>query len=334
MKKTAYTNKNIIFVIIFILVLALAAVFLIIAHSKPANNKSDVTEATTLMSAANPDATTASETAAETSSTEDETTTAQPETTTAEPETTTAVPETTAQPETPSISNAEAERDAHYSLLVAEAVAAGRKVVYLTFDDGSGTLTPTVLDILDQYGVKATFFVVGNYSPSEDFARTEYNDIINRGHTLGIHSFTHSRANIYASFEAFKADADRMYNYVINLTGQAPAFWRFPGGSATSFADSRMKTDYIPYIESLGLTYYDWNVSSGDGSGNITRDQVYQNVINGVAGKSVSVVLMHDGSGHEETVAALPSMLNTLINEMNCLVVPITASTTPIQSQF
>ena len=173
-----------------------------------------------------------------------------------------------------------------------------------------------------------------NYSPSEDFARTEYNDIISRGHTLGIHSFTHSRANIYESFDAFKADADHMYNYVTELTGRPPRFWRFPGGSATSFADSRMKSDYIPYIESLGMTYYDWNVSSGDGSGNITRDKVYQNVINGVTNKDVSVVLMHDGSGHDETVAALPSILDTLINEMNCLIVPITASTMPVQSQF
>lgn len=245
------------------------------------------------------------------------------------------VPKTTAaETEPATVVESEAERDAYYSALVTEAQTIGRKIVYLTFDDGSGTLTPTVLDTLDKYNVKATFFVVGNYSPSEDFARTEYNDIISRGHTLGIHSFTHSRANIYESFDAFKADADHMYNYVTELTGRPPRFWRFPGGSATSFADSRMKSDYIPYIESLGMTYYDWNVSSGDGSGNITRDKVYQNVINGVTNKDVSVVLMHDGSGHDETVAALPSILDTLINEMNCLIVPITASTTPVQSQF
>lgn len=227
-----------------------------------------------------------------------------------------------------------AKRDEYYTGLVEQAKAEGRKIVYLTFDDGSAFLTPTVLDILDEYNVKATFFVVGSYSPNEEFAKTEYNDIINRGHTLGIHSFTHSRANIYASIENFSSDCDRMIEYVTNLTGYTPFLWRFPGGSATSFADSRMITEYIPYIESKGLIYYDWNVSSGDGSEATKADAVYQNVIDGVKKKDVSVVLMHDGSGHEETVAALPGILDTLINELNCLVVPITESTVPVQAQI
>lgn len=239
--------------------------------------------------------------------------------------------ETTTQEE---IKKEDKERDEYYSTLVDEAVANGRKIVYLTFDDGSGTLTPTVLDILDEYNVKATFFVVGAYSPSEEYAKTEYNDIINRGHTLGIHSFTHSRADIYSSLEAFSTDCDLMMEYVINLTGYTPFLWRFPGGSATMYADSRMQTEYIPYIENKGLTYYDWNVSSGDGNESITRDNIYNNVINGVKKKDISVVLMHDGKGHDETVAALPNILNTLINELNCLVVPITESTIPVQSQL
>lgn len=226
------------------------------------------------------------------------------------------------------------KRDEYYSTLVDEAIAEGRKVVYLTFDDGSGMITPTVLDILDEYNVKATFFVVGAFSLNDEYARTEYNDIINRGHTLGIHSFTHSRADIYASLEAFSEDCDRMMEYVVNLTGYTPFLWRFPGGSATMYADSRMVTEYIPYIENKGLTYYDWNVSSGDGNGTITRDEIYNNVINGVKNKDVSVVLMHDGSGHEATAAALPDILNTLINELDCLVVPITESTIPVQSQL
>lgn len=226
------------------------------------------------------------------------------------------------------------DRDLYYCELVNQAINNGKKVVYLTFDDGSGTLTPSVLNILDEHNVKATFFVVGQYSISDDNARTVYNDIITRGHTLGIHSYTHDRANIYSSLEAFSQDCDKMYNYVIELTGYTPFLWRFPGGSATMFADSRMKTEYIPYVTNKGLIYYDWNVSSGDGSGNISANDIYTNVINGVNKNSISVVLLHDGYGHEETIIALPNILNTLINEMNCLVVPITESTPPIQSKF
>ncbi len=245
----------------------------------------------------------------------------------------TAADETTAPKETET-EYKNNERDLYYTSLVNQAVADGRKVVYLTFDDGSGVLTPSVLDILDKYGVKATFFVVGEFSKGDDNAKTMYNEILTRGHTLGIHSFTHARADIYSSLEAFSRDCNKMFNYVIELTGYTPFLWRFPGGSATMFADSRMKTEYIPYVENKGLTYYDWNVSSGDGNGTITSGDIYNNVINGVKKNDVSVVLMHDGKGHEETVAALPDILNTLINEMNCLVVPITESTTPVQSQF
>lgn len=224
-------------------------------------------------------------------------------------------------------------RDEYYSELVEQAKKDGRKVVYLTFDDGPSKLTPQVMEILDEYNVKATFFVVGMCTPSEEAARNSYTEVIKRGHSLGIHSFTHDRGTIYLSLDEFSKDCDKMYEYVYNLVGYKPFLWRFPGGSKTMYADSRMNTEYIPYINRKGLEYYDWNVSSGDGSSETKRDDIYRNVITGVSNKDVSVVLMHDGFGREETVAALPDILNTLINEMNCLVVPITESTTPIHAK-
>lgn len=260
-----------------------------------------------------------------------ETTSDTEKTTDNEKETTTETP-TTAEEET--TENPDMLRDNKYNQIAINAKENGQKIVYLTFDDGSGTLTPAVLDTLDKYGVKATFFVVAEYSPSKDFAKEQYNAIIAKDHTLGIHSYTHSRANIYQSLDAFKEDIDSVYNYVYELTGFKPYVSRFPGGSSTSFADERMKTEYIPYVKSKRLIYYDWNVSSGDGNGSITSEQVYNNVINGVRNKDVSVVLMHDGSGHEATVEALPRILDTLINEMNCVILPITQSTTPVQADF
>lgn len=260
-----------------------------------------------------------------------ETTSDTEKTTDNEKETTTETP-TTAEEET--TENPDMLRDNKYNQIAINAKENGQKIVYLTFDDGSGTLTPAVLDTLDKYGVKATFFVVAEYSPSKDFAKEQYNAILAKDHTLGIHSYTHSRANIYQSLDTFKEDIDSVYNYVYELTGFKPYVSRFPGGSSTSFADERMKTEYISYVKSKGLIYYDWNVSSGDGNGSITSEQVYNNVINGVRNKDVSVVLMHDGSGHEATVEALPRILDTLINEMNCVILPITQSTTPVQADF
>lgn len=279
-----------------------------------------------------PDTSPASETSSVTETTPAEVTTSDAgKTTDNEKETTSGIPTTTEKETT---ENPDILRDNKYNQLAINAKENGQKIVYLTFDDGSGTLTPTVLDTLDKYGVKATFFVVAEYSPSKDFAKEQYNAILAKDHTLGIHSLTHSRANIYQSLDAFKEDIDSVYNYVYELTGFKPYVSRFPGGSSTSFADERMKTEYIPYVKSKGLIYYDWNVSSGDGNGSITSEQVYNNVINGVKNKDVSVVLMHDGSGHEATVEALPRILDTLINEMNCVILPITQSTTPVQADF
>lgn len=224
----------------------------------------------------------------------------------------------------------DASRDEYYSNLVEQAKKDGRKIVYLTFDDGPSKLTPQVMDILDEYNVKATFFVVGMYTSDDEFARNSYVDAIKRGHTLGIHSFSHNRGVIYSSLYEFSKDCDKMYSYVYNLIGYKPFLWRFPGGSKTMYADERLQTEYIPYINQKGLEYYDWNVSSGDGSSDTKRDDIYRNVITGVSNKDVSVVLMHDAFGREETIAALPDILDTLINEMNCLVVPITESTTPV----
>ena len=225
----------------------------------------------------------------------------------------------------------DAARDAYYANQVSIALSEGRQVVYLTFDDGSSTLTPTVLDTLDSYGVNATFFVVGAYC-DRSYAETMYPEIMKRGNSLGFHTYTHSRANIYASFEAFQSDVDTMYQYVYEITGTYPYLFRFPGGTSTSFCDlTVMLEQNIPYITSLGCTYYDWNVSAGD-SGSDDQDKLYNAVITGITGKSESVVLMHDGAGHDATVAMLPRLLDTLINDMNCLVVPITRSTTPVQS--
>ncbi len=220
-------------------------------------------------------------------------------------------------------------RDAYYSKLVADAWAEGRKIVYLTFDDGSGDLTPTVLDTLDEYNVKATFFVVADFTTNP----STYNDILERGNSLGSHTIAHARATIYKSLENFQYAVDSMNDYVYNQTGVTPYLFRFPGGTSTSFSNTEdMLNIFIPYLKSKNMIHYDWNVSSGDGSGNITAQKVYDNVINGVKNSNYSVVLMHDGSGHSETVAALPQILDTLINEMNCLVVPITRSTVPVQS--
>ena len=168
------------------------------------------------------------------------------------------------------------------------------KVIYLTFDDGPSAHTDYLLDVLEKYNVKATFFVV-------DTAGSKYRSVLKRiveeGHAIGVHSLTHQYSQIYASKEAFFADFNKMRQIIYDETGVWTNLMRFPGGSSNGSSKQYCEgimTELTKAVTDMGYYYFDWNVSSGDASGNISADAVYQNVINGIQKKDVSVVLQHD----------------------------------------
>lgn len=183
------------------------------------------------------------------------------------------------------------------------------KIAYLTFDDGPSSLTPEVLDLLDQYHAKATFFVV--YSDDEQY--TDYlSEIVARGHTLALHSYSHNYNKIYASVDAFLEDFEKVYNWVYEETGQRPTLFRFPGGSTNG---KKAITDKIvKEMQRRGFIYYDWNVSSGDGSTLTTTENIIENICTTINAQKFPVVLMHDGAGKYPTLKALPTVLETLQN--------------------
>ncbi|MEG2093815.1 MAG: polysaccharide deacetylase family protein [Lachnospiraceae bacterium] len=184
------------------------------------------------------------------------------------------------------------------------------KVVYLTFDDGPSDLTPKVLDLLDEYHVKATFFVVHTDNPTY----TAYlKEIVNRGHTLALHSYSHDYGKIYKSVDAFLADFEQVYNWVYETTGQRATLFRFPGGSTNGSRDT--VNSIITEMQRRGFIYYDWNVSSGDGSNLTTSQNIIDNICSNVAAFHEPVVLMHDAAGKNATLNALPSVLKKLSND-------------------
>ena len=85
------------------------------------------------------------------------------------------------------------------------------KTVYLTFDDSPGPNTEKILDILKKNDVKATFFVTGK---TDDFSKKMYKRIVDEGHTLGMHSYSHVYDEIYASEKAFTQDFEKLYEYL------------------------------------------------------------------------------------------------------------------------
>lgn len=187
-------------------------------------------------------------------------------------------------------------------------VQSGQKYVYLTFDDGPSSLTPKVLDLLDQYNAHATFFVVT--TNNEEYA--EYlSEIVKRGHTLGLHSYSHNYNQIYRSVDAFLEDYEKVYDWVYEETdGYSPCLFRFPGGSNNG--SSYVVNNIITEMERRGFTHYDWNVSSGDGSNLTTTENIIDNICTNVGYVDNPVILMHDGSGKDATLAALPTVLQKL----------------------
>lgn len=179
----------------------------------------------------------------------------------------------------------------------------GDKIVYLTFDDGPGPYTEQLLDVLDAYNVKATFFVVN----------TGYTDLIAeefaRGHSVGIHSATHDYDKIYASEEAYFADMETMQNIIVEKTGQRTTLLRFPGGSSNTVSSFNpgIMTRLASDLTDMGYQYFDWNVSSGDAGETTDTDRVYENVINGIQWQNISIVLQHDIKGF--SVAAVERII-------------------------
>ena len=180
-----------------------------------------------------------------------------------------------------------------------------------------------MLDVLAEHNVKATFFVNG-YEGYEE----ALNRIVNEGHTLALHTYTHDYAHVYESVESFSQEVESLQDYLEKVTGTRPYIFRFPGGSSNSQAPLPI-SQYIDYLNKNNLVFFDWNVSSGDGEDGLSRKQVYDNVMKGIAGQDVSVVLMHDATYRMTTFEAVPDIIEKL-QEQNALILPITADTQPV----
>ena len=200
------------------------------------------------------------------------------------------------------------------------------KTLYLTFDDGPSENTVKVLNILKKYNIKATFFVVGRDAPRSVELMKQ---IVAEGHSIGVHTYTHDYATIYASIEAYLADFKKEYDVIYNATGVKPTIFRFPGGSINSY-DQNLYQPLIAEMLRRGFTYYDWNISSGDGASTTTSAMVKSNVLGTAAKLDHGIVLMHDSSGKSNTMAALEEVIVELSHKgfkfasINNEVMPIT----------
>lgn len=208
-----------------------------------------------------------------------------------------------------------------------QVVNAESRKVYLTFDDGPSDNTDEILDILKEYDVKATFFVVGK---TDEHSRQMYRRIVEEGHTIALHSYSHKYSEIYSSVEKYDKDLEKLSKLILEETGVTTHYLRFPGGSSNQVSDVDME-EFIKLVTDEGYTYYDWNVVSGDAtSKSYSAKDLIDNVVSGVEHFQESMVLMHDASNKDSTVEALPKIIKKLKAE-GYVMLPIDDNTKTIQ---
>lgn len=175
------------------------------------------------------------------------------------------------------------------------------RTVYLTFDDGPSGLTGEVLDILKKEDIKATFFVLGEQaSHRPELIRRIHEE----GHVIGNHTYNHEYKKLYERFQEFWNQIKQTEETVRLITGERPQLVRAPGGTAGKFDEM-----YFRLLQEGGYRVFDWNVDSGDSKRKgVPAAEILKGATTRV-NSDESIVLLHDGAGHEESVKALPDII-------------------------
>lgn len=184
------------------------------------------------------------------------------------------------------------------------------KTAYLTFDDGPDNKnTPAVLKILQEKNVKATFYVVGRMVENNPSVLKQ---IFADGHAIGNHSYDHDYKKLYPDEEKFLAQIIRTEEIIHDLLGVRPLIIRAPGGKVGMFTE-----DYPPMLKKNGYIEHDWNIETGDArQKRATADAQLRTMLKqmreNLPRNKAPIILMHCGGGKEETVKALPQIIDTL----------------------
>ena len=196
------------------------------------------------------------------------------------------------------------------------------KIAYLTFDDGPYYLTDKYLDVLDKYGVKATFFTIGagkevcfdNYYAN---CTGTYKKIVDRGHTIANHTYSHAIFyGLYSNKQTFINDVKTQEKLIKDKTGVTTNIIRFPGGSSTA---GYLKQGIIEELRKMNYGWVDWTAQDGDGGELTSTTQAWNNFVGSINSK-IEVVLFHDYSNI--TLSILPQAIEYLQNN-NYILLPL-----------
>ncbi|MDR3209574.1 MAG: polysaccharide deacetylase, partial [Oscillospiraceae bacterium] len=195
--------------------------------------------------------------------------------------------------------------------VISRGPSTSRKIAYITIDDGpSRAVTPAILDVLRDEGVKATFFVLPHANVSDLYRR-----ILEEGHAIGNHTFSHDYKLLYVpdDVDAFRDDVLKMRDYIQSLYGYDMKVFRFPGG--TMGRPEPVLAPRRTVLLEFGYKTFDWDISVGDAAADASAknpDALVSNVLNNLGSRERPILLMHDSAGKSATPEALKRIIETL----------------------
>lgn len=177
--------------------------------------------------------------------------------------------------------------------------------IALTFDDGPNPIyTSQILDILKQYNIKATFFLIGkNVEAFPEVAKR----IIQEGHSIGNHTYSHPEL-LLKKKTSIRYQIEKTEEAIIKATDIKPHLFRPPYG-----ADS---PGVFLEAEELGYIVVEWSVSGGNGAKDPKAEKITHKILS--ATKNGAIILLHDGDrlihniDRSQLVKALPLIIKTL----------------------
>ena len=186
------------------------------------------------------------------------------------------------------------------------------KRAFLTFDDGPSINTNQILDILNERGIKATFFVLGsNVEKNPGMVRRMYEE----GHFIANHGYSHVYETIYQSPQSVLDEYNKCNQVVRDAIGEQEYnshLFRFPGGLVGGkYADIKNQANEL--LLQNDIVHVDWNALNGDSeTTNPTVEYEMQRIQETVGDKQSVVILMHDAQAKKVTVEALPTIIDYL----------------------
>jgi peptidoglycan/xylan/chitin deacetylase (PgdA/CDA1 family) len=178
------------------------------------------------------------------------------------------------------------------------AMATARNEIALTIDDGPDPIvTPQVLDILDKYAAKATFFCIGEKAARyPDLCQ----EIVRRGHAVENHSQHHRHYFALLNMRGFRHELQAAQDTLTKITDQRPLFFRAPAGLRNPFLD--------PVLDQLGLKLATWSARGFDTRVGDT-ERIKNKLLYGL--RAGAILLLHDGNA-ARTSRDIPVILEVL----------------------